>query len=65
MTKILAKSAVSPVRRRFDVAPSLPRVDEVVAAELPHEPLHCLRPAVIAAAARTFVKGFRGLRFTP
>jgi ornithine decarboxylase len=60
MTKILAKSAVSPVRRRFDVTPSLPRVDEVVAAELPNEPLHCLRPKVIAAAARTFVDSFSG-----
>jgi ornithine decarboxylase len=60
MTKILAKSAVSPVRRRFDIVPRLPRVDAVVAAEAPHEPLHCLRPNVIKAAARAFVDGFPG-----
>jgi ornithine decarboxylase len=60
MTKILAKSAVSPVRRRFDIVPQLPRVDAVVAAEAPHEPLHCLRPRVVEAAARTFVDGFPG-----
>jgi ornithine decarboxylase len=27
---------------------------------MPHEPLHCLRPKVIEAAARTFVDGFPG-----
>jgi ornithine decarboxylase len=60
MSRILAKSAVSPVRRRFDIVPRLPGVDEIVAAEAPHEPLHCLRPRVVEAAARTFVDGFPG-----
>ena len=60
MTKILAKSAVSPVRRRFDVPPSLPRVDEVVAAERPDEPLHCLRPARDRRGRAAFVAGFPG-----
>src|SRR5512144_1380357 len=60
MTNILVKSSVSPVRRRFDGAPSLPRVDEVVAGELSNEPVHCLRPAVIAAAARSFANAFPG-----
>jgi ornithine decarboxylase len=60
MIEILAKSAVSPLRRRFDITPPLPSVDEVVAAELPQEPLHCLRPAVITANAEVFVGGFPG-----
>lgn len=60
MTDILAKSAVSPVRRRFDDTPPPPRVDDVVRAERPHEPVHCLRPHVIAAAARAFVTAFPG-----
>src|SRR5713101_2325286 len=38
----------------------LPSVDAVVAQERPTEPLYCLRPATIAAAARRFVAAFRG-----
>lgn len=61
MTQIRTKSAVSPVRRRFDPQPvALPRVVDVVAAEQPDEPLHCLRPATITAAASTFVGAFPG-----
>ena len=51
---------MSPVRRRFDDVRPLPTIDDVVRAEAPHEPLHCLRPHVIAKAARAFVSGFRG-----
>jgi ornithine decarboxylase len=58
------RSAVAPVRRRIDPAPVapvvLPGVDAVVAAERPTEPLHCLRPAAIAEAARAFVAAFPG-----
>jgi ornithine decarboxylase len=58
------RSAVAPVRRRVEPAPAapvaLPEVDAVVAAERPAEPLHCLRPAAIEAAARAFVAGFPG-----
>jgi ornithine decarboxylase len=55
--------AVSPLRR--DVAPrdlsrTLPSVDAAVAALKPEEPLHCLRPQAIAAAARSFVEAFAG-----
>ena len=57
---LLTKSAVSPVRRRFDAPPTLPRIDDVVAAERPDEPLHCLRPNVITATAQVFVAGFPG-----
>ena len=60
MTEILAKSAVSPLRRRFDDVPPLTRIDDVVLAELPQEPMHCLRPHVIASAARAFIGKFPG-----
>ena len=61
MTVARPRSAVTPVRRRVDPAPqSLPRVDEVVRAERPEDPIHCLRPAVLAAAARRFVAAFPG-----
>ena len=44
-----------PLGRAF-----LPLVDAVVAATRPADPLLCLRPAVIAAAARRFVDCFPG-----
>jgi len=61
MTNSRLRSAVTPVRRRVEPAPqSLPRVDDVVRAERPEDPIHCLRPAVLAAAARRFVAAFPG-----
>lgn len=60
MNMLMTRSAVSPVRRRFDATPLLPRVDEVVATERPDEPLHCLRPDVITTTASTFVDAFPG-----
>src|SRR5438128_9101995 len=39
---------------------ALPFVDAIVARERPVEPLLCLRPAAIAAAARRFVEAFPG-----
>lgn len=60
MTEILAKTAVSPIRRRFDDTPQPASVDDIVLAEQPHEPMHCLRPDVIASAARAFVNEFAG-----
>ncbi len=61
MTQSRLRSAVTPVRRRVDPAPQpLPRVDDVVRAERPEDPIHCLRPAVLAAAARRFVAAFPG-----
>jgi ornithine decarboxylase len=55
------RNAVSPLRRRF-AAPhvALPTVDVLVASERPEEPMHCLRPATITAAAEEFVAGFPG-----
>ncbi len=38
----------------------LPSIDAVVARERPAEPLVCLRPAVIAGAARCFIAAFPG-----
>ncbi len=40
--------------------PALPTVDAVIASERPSEPVLCLRPAVIADAARRFVAAFPG-----
>ncbi len=55
------RSAVSPLRRRVGVAPTRrPTVDEVVAADRPEEPIHCLRPETIADTAHRFIQGFPG-----
>ena len=55
------RSAVSPLRRGFDPAPSvLPRVDDLIAISRPEEPMHCLRPGVFVAIARDFVTAFPG-----
>lgn len=55
------RKSVAPVGRRLDPAPaSLPRVDALIRAERPEDPVHCLRPATIAAAARRFVTAFPG-----
>jgi ornithine decarboxylase len=61
MSVVRTRSAVSPLRRSFSapVTP-LPTVDQMVAADRPEEPVHCLRPAVIAETASTFVEGFPG-----
>ncbi len=55
------RSAVSPLRRSFSAYPvRRPTVDEVVLANLPEEPMHCLRPTVLAETARDFVGAFPG-----
>jgi len=55
------RAATSPLRRApLGGALPLPTVDVVVAAERPEEPLHCLRPLAIEAAAEKFVAGFPG-----
>ena len=62
MNLLRSRVAVSPLRRDLD-APGvldLPAVDDLVAVERPEVPMHCLRPAAIAAAARAFVSGFPG-----
>ncbi len=61
MNLLRSRAAVSPLRRDLG-APGLdlPAVDDLVAVERPEEPMHCLRPAAIAALARSFVSGFPG-----
>jgi ornithine decarboxylase len=55
------RSAVSPLRRPFVAYPvRRPTVDEVVAVARPEDPLHCLRPTIVARTARDFVEGFPG-----
>ncbi len=55
------RSAVSPLRRSFAAYPvRRPTVDQVIAAEKPEEPMHCLRPTVVAETARAFVDAFPG-----
>ena len=61
MNDMRVRAAVSPLRRRFpDAATPLPSVDELIAAERPEEPMHCLRPAVVEASARDFAEVFPG-----
>jgi ornithine decarboxylase len=61
---IRTRQAVSPLRRPFSRPTSAsvrrPTVDEVVAAGRPEEPVHCLRPAAVAATAAAFVEAFPG-----
>jgi ornithine decarboxylase len=49
-----------PLATRPLVDPVLPTVDALVAELRPSEPLYCLRPAVVAAAAQRFVGSFPG-----
>ena len=64
MSSLRVRSAVSPLRRLPAlpvIAPApLPSVDALVAELRPEEPLHCLRPATLAATARTFIAAFPG-----
>ena len=62
MSLLRSRSAVSALRRRFlEPEVILPAVDDLVAVERPEEPMHCLRPAAITAAAAAFVQSFPGL----
>jgi ornithine decarboxylase len=61
MSAFRVRTAVSPLRRRFSAAAAaLPSVDELITAERPEEPMHCLRPATVEATARDFVRAFPG-----
>lgn len=59
MTQFRPRGAVAPLRR---ASPALrrPSVDAAIAALRPEEPLHCLRPQAVTAAARAFVTAFPG-----
>jgi ornithine decarboxylase len=58
MTDLRFRGAVTPLRRPAEALPS--SVDQLVARLRPEEPLHCLRPATLSGAARSFVAAFPG-----
>jgi ornithine decarboxylase len=69
MSEVRVRSAVSPLRRRVlapvEFAPAplpapLPCVGALIAELRPEEPVHCIRPATLAATARDFVTAFPG-----
>jgi ornithine decarboxylase len=60
MSLLRTRGAVAPLRRRAEPSPALPAVDDLVAVERPHEPMHCLRPQVLQATARAFLAAFPG-----
>jgi len=64
MSLIQTRAAVAPLHRRISLRPeanvALPTVDAMVKSLRPEEPLHCIRPAAIAEAARAFVAAFQG-----
>lgn len=58
---VRTRSAVTPLRRAVsDLPVRRPTVDQVVAADRPEEPVHCLRPAALAETAHAFVEAFPG-----
>jgi len=64
MEILRVRSAVSPLRRPADVRATfvapLPRVFDLVANLRPEDPVHCLRPAVLAQTAHDFRAAFPG-----
>jgi ornithine decarboxylase len=64
MSLIQSRAAVAQINHwislRAEAAPVVATVDAMVAKLRPEEPMHCVRPAVIAAAARAFVQAFNG-----
>jgi ornithine decarboxylase len=64
MSLIQNRAAVAPLHRHISLGPDaaapLATVASMVGTLRPEEPLHCVRPAVIANAARAFVQGFNG-----
>ncbi len=64
MSLIQNRAPVGPLHRHFslraDATTTLPSVAGSVASLRPEEPLHCIRPEVIAASSRAFVQAFNG-----
>lgn len=63
MGLIKNRAAIRPLRRDVSLPAKpnrLPSVNEVVQAIRPEEPLYCIRPAVISAAASSFAASFPG-----
>lgn len=51
----MPRAAADPMPR-----PALPSIDEVISAEKPCEPVHCLRPNTVRAQAQAFLQTFPG-----
>ncbi|MGE4480164.1 type III PLP-dependent enzyme [Acidocella sp.] len=63
MSLIENRAAVGPLHRHISLRGDtkiLPRVDDMVKTLRPEEPLHCVRPGVIGAAAQAFSAAFNG-----
>jgi ornithine decarboxylase len=64
MSWIQKRAAVGALHRhislRAETVNTLPAVTSTVRTLRPEEPLHCIRPAVIAASSRAFVQAFSG-----
>ncbi len=63
MSLIQNRAAVAPLHRHFSLstqAATMPNVAGIVASMRPEEPLHCVRPVAISAAAQAFVQAFNG-----
>ncbi|MDD2704223.1 MAG: type III PLP-dependent enzyme [Acidocella sp.] len=63
MSLIETRAAVGPLHRHISLRPegqALPDVASMVKTLRPEEPLHCIRPGVIARAAQAFVRDFNG-----
>ena len=60
MNQFRTRIAVSSPRRPLSAPTQRPGVDALIAAMRPAEPVHCLRPATIAATTRRFRRAFPG-----
>jgi ornithine decarboxylase len=63
MSLIEDRAAIGPLHRHVSLraeGQTLPNVAELVQTLRPTEPLHCIRPAVIAGAAQAFTAAFNG-----
>ena len=64
MSWIQKRAAIGALHRhislRAETVNTLPTVTSTVRTLRPEEPLHCIRPGVIAASSRAFVQAFRG-----
>lgn len=58
MTDLRFRGALAPLRRFPQASPR--SVESLVARLRPEEPVHCLRPATVAGAARAFLAAFPG-----
>ena len=54
------RPAVSAPRRLVDTPAVRPTVDALIADLRPEDPVHCIRPATLAATARDFIAAFPG-----